>query len=97
MLDEFAELTGRRDEIIKTAASHGATNLAVFGSFARGEISTGSDVDFLVDMEPGRSLIDHVRLTRELGQMLDRQVDVVTRRSVPEYARDHILNEAITL
>ena len=52
-------LKEKREEILRLAAKHGARNVRVFGSVARGEADEQSDIDLLVDMEPGRSLLDH--------------------------------------
>jgi hypothetical protein len=67
-----------RDEILATANEHHATKVRVFGSVARNDERTGSDIDLLVDMEPGRSLLDQVRLRRALTELLGVEVDVVT-------------------
>jgi predicted nucleotidyltransferase len=69
-------LTRKRDEIIKVATSHGAHNIRVFGSVARGEADEKSDIDFLVEMEPGRSLFDLGGLLMDLQDILGRDVDV---------------------
>ncbi len=71
-------LRDHRDEILDIAAGNGATNVRVFGSVARNEEHQGSDVDLLVDMGPGRSLLDLVRLRRALTNLLGAEVDVVT-------------------
>jgi len=89
-------LHDHRDEILKTAARHGASNVRVFGSVARGEERHGSDVDLLVDMERGRSLLDQVRLRRALTGLLGVEVDVVTSSGLLQ--RDlAILKEAISI
>ena len=84
----------RRNEILEIAANHGARNVRVFGSVARGEDRTESDVDFLVDMEPGRSLLDLVGLGQDLEQLLGRKVDVLTEGSVHPAIRERIASEA---
>jgi len=91
----IGELIRRRsDEIRRTASTFGASNVRVFGSVARGEDDPGSDLDFLVDMEPGRSLLDQVRLRRALEKLLGVDVDVVTSGGLLD--RDvSILNESI--
>ncbi len=71
-------LRRHRNEILEVAANNGATNVRVFGSLARGEEQEGSDVDLLVDMDPGSSLLDQVRLRRALNELLGVEVDVVT-------------------
>ncbi|MCU0310976.1 MAG: nucleotidyltransferase family protein [Acidimicrobiales bacterium] len=85
-----------RDEIIELAARHGARNVRVFGSVARGEPGEQSDIDLLVDFESGSSLFDLLHLTEELEQLLNRRVDVVSTGGLKE--RDQrILSEALHL
>ncbi|CAN5224246.1 hypothetical protein BH20ACT22_BH20ACT22_23540 [soil metagenome] len=89
-------LREHRDEILDVAASNGAANVRVFGSVARSEERQGSDVDLLVDMAPGRSLLDQVRLRRALTDLLGAEVDVVTSGGLLD--RDtSILKEAIPI
>ena len=90
----IADLLSRRDEILRVAAGHGARNVRVFGSVVRGEAGSESDVDFLVDLEPGRSLMDLSRLTLDLEDLLGRKVDVVPASSVYWLLRRRILKEA---
>lgn len=87
----------RRDEIIKVATMHGARNIRVFGSVARGEADEKSDVDFLVDLESGRSLLDLGGLLMDLKDVLGRDVDVVTERGLNPRIRDQVLREAVAL
>jgi predicted nucleotidyltransferase len=88
------ELRARRAEILEVAARSGASNVGVFGSVVRGEADEASDVDFLVDLEPGRSLFDLGRLLGDLGDLLGCDVDVVTRKGLRERIRDRVLAEA---
>lgn len=90
-------LMGKREEILRLCAAYGARNLRVFGSVARGEADARSDVDFLVDMEPGRSLFDLGGLQYELERLLGRPVDVVTERGLKARIRDRVLREAVPL
>ena len=90
-------LREKRDEILRLCASYGARNLRVFGSVARGEADVRSDVDFLVEMEPGRSLFDLGGLQYELERLLGRPVDVVTERGLKPRIRDRVLQEAVPL
>ena len=90
-------LRSKREEILRIAASHGAKNVRVFGSVARGEGGPESDVDFLVDMEEGRSLFDMGGLLMDLQDLLGRPVDVVTEKGLHWYIRDRILEEATLL
>ncbi len=81
---DLALLRQRRDEILQVAAAHGAQNVRVFGSIARGQADSASDIDLLVDFEPGRTLVDHVALWRELEALLGRSVDVVSAGGLTE-------------
>jgi predicted nucleotidyltransferase len=87
-------LRAQREEILRIAARHGARNLRVFGSVARGEDDDASDVDLLVDMEPGRTLFDLGGLNAELEALLMRRVDIVTARGLRSRIRDRVLLEA---
>jgi predicted nucleotidyltransferase len=87
----------KRQLILNIAAQHGAKRVRVFGSVARGEARPDSDVDFLVDLEPGRSLFDLGGLLMELQDLLGRKVDVVTKDGLHWYIRDQVLKEAISL
>jgi predicted nucleotidyltransferase len=87
----------RREEVLRLAARHGAHNVRVFGSVARGEANEESDIDFLVDWEPGRSLLDQVALVQDLQEAFGVKVHVGTERSLHWYARDRILREATPL
>ena len=90
-------LDEKRGEILKLADRHGAYNVRIFGSVARGEAVPGSDVDILVDMEQGRSLLDLVGLWQELEELLGCKVDVITSGGISPYLRDRILAEAVPL
>ncbi len=90
-------LKGRRHEILEVAARHGARNVRVFGSIAHGEATSGSDLDLIVDMEPGRTLLDLVGLWQDLQELLGAGVDVVTEGGISPYLRERILGEAIPL
>lgn len=74
-----------------------ARNVRIFGSAARGDDTTDSDLDVLVDMEEGRSLIDHVALKQELEELLGQEVDVVTEASLHPKIRERMLREAVPL
>jgi predicted nucleotidyltransferase len=91
------ELRGRRAEILRLATLHGATNVRVFGSVARGEADERSDVDFLVDMRSGRSLLDLGGLLEDLRALLSYPVDVVTERGLKSRLRDRVLRESVPL
>lgn len=87
----------KRDDILRLATAHGARNVRVFGSVARGEADAASDIDLLVDLEPGRGLLDLGGLLMDLQALLDRPVDVVTERGLRERIRERVLREAVPL
>ena len=87
-------IKNRREEILRLARKYGARNVRLFGSVVRGEVRATSDVDFLVDMEPDRSLMDLAGLVLDLQELLDRKVDVVTEDSIYWLLRRRILKEA---
>ena len=89
--------TAKREEILRLAAKRGARNVRVFGSVARGESDAKSDVDFLVDLEPGRSLLDLGGLQRDLEELLAARVDVVSSRGLRERVRERVLRDAVPL
>ena len=90
-------LKAKRADVLRVAASHGARNVRIFGSAARGEAGSSSDVDFLIDMEEGRSLLDLVGLWQDLEKLLGRKVDVVEQEGLHWYIRDRVLKEAVPL
>ena len=87
----------KREDILRVAADHGASNVRVFGSVARGDDDATSDIDFLVDMEAGRTLLDRAALLVALEDLLGRRVDVATERSLKDRIRDRVLREAVTI
>jgi uncharacterized protein len=87
-------LQEKREAILQLAAKHGARNVRVFGSVARHEVNDQSDIDFLVDMEPGRNLLDMGGLLMDLRELLGREVDVVTEKGLYWLLRRRILKEA---
>lgn len=93
-MDIQTMLKTRRDEILKIAALNGAVNVRVFGSVARGENRPESDIDFLVNLEVGRSLLDLARLLRELNTLLGCPVDVVTEAGLRPRIKPQVLKEA---
>lgn len=92
-----ASIRDHLDEILRLAREHGARNLRLFGSVARGDDRPDSDLDLLVEMEPGRSLLDHVALKQDLEDLLGREVDVVTEQSLHPRLRDRVQREAVSL
>ncbi|MEX1142780.1 MAG: nucleotidyltransferase family protein [Thermoleophilaceae bacterium] len=93
----MADPLDKRNEIVKLAATHGASNLRVFGSAARRERHERSDLDLLVRMEEGRSLLDLVALSQVLEDVLGVHVDVLSEGGLSPYLRDRILGEAVPL
>ncbi len=86
-----------RDEIVALATQHGARNIRVFGSVARGDNRADSDVDFLVDVEPGRTLLDIIALEQDLQELIGQRVDVLTDGGLSPYLQQQILSEAAAL
>ena len=90
-------ITDNREQILALADKYGAHNIRIFGSVANGTADAESDVDFLVDMEKGRSLFDMGGLLMDLQKLLNRKVDVVTEKGLRERIRDRVLNQAVQL
>lgn len=91
----LAVLRAHRAEILRIAASHGASNIRVYGSVARGDAARDSDVDLLVDFEDGRSLLDEVQLQQELTSLLGWPMDV--GEQVHHVIRGRVAAEAVSL
>ncbi|MBU4232121.1 MAG: nucleotidyltransferase family protein [Desulfobacterales bacterium] len=90
-------LQQKRQQVLEIAEGHGARNVRLFGSVARGETTATSDLDLLIDMEPGRSLLDIVAIKQDLEELLGCKVDVVTEAAISPYLRDKVLHEAVRL
>ena len=90
-------LRQRRDEITRLAAKHGATNIRVFGSVARGQAKPGSDLDLLIDVGPKTSSWFPAGLILELESLLGCRVEIVTEKGLDPVLRDRVLSEAIPL
>lgn len=98
MVMSFEELQRtKRGDILSLAARHGAYNVRVFGSVARAEADEKSDIDFLVNMEKGRSLLDLAGLALDLEKLLGCNVDVVTEKGLRERIRERVLGDAVSL
>ena len=97
MISHDELLRTKRDDILHIAAQYGAYNVRIFGSVARGEADEKSDIDLLVNMESGRSLLDLCGLLIDLEELLGRKVDVVTEKGLRDRIRNRVLNEAIAL
>jgi predicted nucleotidyltransferase len=93
----LTELRDRRDEIIAIARARGASRVRVFGSVARGDATASSDVDFLVDLEPDRNLLDLGGLLMDLQDLLNRDVDVVTESGLRARVAERVLADAVEL
>ena len=90
-------LRDKRDKIIKIAALYGAHDVRIFGSVARGEAQQSSDLDVLIKLEAGRSLLDLVAIKQDLEDLLGCSVDVVTEDAVSPHIRDQVLKNAVSL
>jgi uncharacterized protein len=88
-------LADKRQDVLRIADKYGARRVRVFGSVARGEADDQSDLDFLVDLDPGRSLLDLGGLQFELEALFGRPVDVVTERGLKARIREQVLREAV--
>jgi predicted nucleotidyltransferase len=92
-----ALVTDQRDQVLRLAAIHGAGNVRVFGSAARGAIRVDSDIDFLVEFEDGRGLLDLAALIDDLRVLLGRNVDVAEPEGLHWSIREQVLQEAVPL
>jgi len=86
-----------KELIARIAKEHGVTSMSLFGSTARGEDHQSSDIDLLVDFEPGRSLIDLVRLERELSEAFNLDFDVLTPNSLHPRIRERVNREKVSI
>ena len=90
------ELIGdKRDEVLRLADKYGAYNVRVFGSVARGEATSTSDVDFLVDLHAGATIFDLIGLWQDLTELLEREVDVSTEKELKPRIRSNALKDAV--
>jgi len=90
-------LRRRRRRLLDAADRHGVGHLRAFGSLARGEAKATSDIDLLVDLKPGRTLLDLAAFRREAAEILDLPVDVATADMLKERIRDDVLDDALPL
>lgn len=93
----LADIRDRRKEILAIARAHGADNVRVFGSIVRGTAGEGSDLDLLVTMAPGSSLLDRIAIIQDLEQMLHLKVDVVNEKALHESIRQSVLEQGVPL
>jgi len=97
MMTTTDALKTKRNDILRLAAQHGAHNVRLFGSVARGEASPTSDIDLLVKMDRGRSLLNLIELSQELESFLHRKVDILTDEGLSPYLAQRIQAEAVPL
>ena len=91
------ELQDQRDAILALAEQHGAYDIRIFGSVARGDARPDSDIDFLVEFKPGYGLIDRIALMQDLQDLLGRHVEVIRERSLRERIRESVVKDAVPL
>ncbi|MBZ0316213.1 MAG: nucleotidyltransferase family protein [Anaerolineae bacterium] len=87
----------KRQTILELARKHGAFNVRVFGSVARGEATEDSDVDFLVQFREGTRIWDVIGLQQDLAELLQREVNLSTDETLKEFIRPHALKDAVPL
>ena len=97
MMCQLDRLRQKRDEILGIARKHNAEKVYVFGSCARKEEIPGSDVDLLVDFNQNATLFDQVYIQEEMADLLNRKIDVVSKRGLHPYIRQKVLAEAVEL
>jgi predicted nucleotidyltransferase len=90
-------LQTHRDEILRLAEQHGAANVRIFGSVARGEATNASDLDLLIDLKPDRSLLDRIGFMQDLEDLLGVRVHVVTEKGLHPMMRETVLDDARSL
>ena len=90
-------LQAKKQEILRIAKQHGVIRIRTFGSVARGEATEKSDIDFLIQLEEGRSLLDLIGFRQDLEDLFGRKVDVVSEGGVSPYLKDRIFREAVSL
>jgi len=93
-MGEHEIIQQKKKEILAVARAHGLVNVRIFGSVARGEDTAQSDIDLLVDLEKGRTLLDLGGALMKLQELLGRKVDIVTESGLHWYLREKILAEA---
>ncbi|TWI66058.1 hypothetical protein LZ24_02908 [Desulfobotulus alkaliphilus] len=93
-MDTSHLLKNKREEILRISRQHGAKNIRVFGSVARNQDGPDSDIDILVDLDQGRSLMDLGGMSIELETLLGQKVDIVTEKGLHWYLKEKIIREA---
>jgi predicted nucleotidyltransferase len=94
---QAGKLRHQRRRLLEAAEKRGVSHIRVFGSLARGEAKAGSDIDLLVDLKPGRTLLDLAAFRREAAEILNLPVDVATADMLKDRIRDEVLGEALPL
>ncbi len=87
----------KRLDILNIAKTYGASNIRIFGSVAREEANSNSDIDFLMDIESGKNLLDRIALIQDLEDLLGCKVDVAKPENLHESIKAKVLQEAISL
>ena len=93
----MTDIQRRRNDILRLAEQHGARNIRVFGSVARGEGDEASDLDVLVEMGADRSLMDRIALKQALEDLLGVEVDVVNEKALRPAIRERVLRDLVEL
>ncbi|MFO8007768.1 MAG: nucleotidyltransferase family protein [Candidatus Brocadiia bacterium] len=91
------DILNRREEILAIARKHGAHDVRVIGSVARGDSGGASDLDLIVRFEPDRTLFDHGELIMDLRDLLQVEVDVISEAGMRDRFRNHVMKEAVPL
>lgn len=94
-MPSITDIRNQLDEVNVICAKHGASSLRIFGSTARGDETPQSDVDFLVEFERGRGVLQLMALEMELEQLLGAKVEVLTVGGLSPFLKDRIIAEAI--
>ena len=97
IVDANTLVNDKRAEIVRIAKVNGAKRVRMFGSFVRGTARPDSDLDLLIDLEPGRHLLDLVAIKQDLEDLLGLHVHVVTEAAISPYLRGEILRNATPL
>ncbi|AFY81524.1 nucleotidyltransferase family protein [Oscillatoria acuminata] len=90
-------ITINKQKILDISAKYGASNVRVFGSYARGDNTHTSDIDFLMDIETGKSLLNRIALKQELEDLLKISIDIAKPETLHEAIKEQVLSEAIPL
>ncbi|NLO78453.1 MAG: nucleotidyltransferase family protein [Methanomicrobiales archaeon] len=93
----YRDVLENREQILLIAKAHGVCQIRIFGSVVRGEDTPESDLDFLVEFLPGKTLLDQVALVQDLEELFGRRVDVVTEGGLHWYIKDRVQKEAVSL